>query len=309
MIWSLLVLADPCRLRERRVYFMLMKDQKPEKSLKNLRLRNEVLDSLIPYGAEHVFRRPKPDVCWIEDGQIDLLESPFLDVFPLVDPHLFLSFLRLGARRGGEYKDPSESRIKKWVEKYGLPAKRLQPGAQRSTSEKVTDLYVETLSMSVEQFRREVRDAWELWTIHKEVWAEDAEAIMDRVRTPRSRWDRDLAEGFDSRDHKDRRTVARALYKPPGTAEIGTAQAVLDEIATAQIADVRPRVYSSDLSWWCPDLLSAMYLQFALLRMGDRPKRICANCGTLFPLTRKDKDYCDETCYRTAYNHRSNNTI
>ena len=35
--------------------------------------------------------------------------------------------------------------------------------------------------------------------------------------------------------------------------------------------------------------------------MGNRPKRICDNCGTLFPLTREDKDHCDERCYRTAY--------
>jgi len=28
------------------------------------------------------------------------------------------------------------------------------------------------------------------------------------------------------------------------------------------------------------------------------------NCGTLFPLTRKDKEYCNELCYRTAYNYR-----
>ena len=66
---------------------------------------------------------------------------------------------------------------------------------------------------------------------------------------------------------------------------------------------MRTRVAYSDLSWSCDDLRSAMYLQFALLRTGDRPKRECGNCGMLFPLTRKDKGYCDESCYRTAYNH------
>src|SRR5215207_3130896 len=142
--------------------------QKPEKNLKKFRLRNKALDSLIPFDAEHVFRRPKPDICWIENGQINLLEHPLLDVFPLVDPNLFLSFVRLGARRGGEYRDPSEYRIKKWVEKYGLPAKRL-PG-RRTSEGRIVDLSVERISMSVEQFRREVSDAWELWTIHKEVW-------------------------------------------------------------------------------------------------------------------------------------------
>jgi hypothetical protein len=109
-------------------------------------------------------------------------------------------------------------------------------------------------------------------------------------------------------DHKHRLIIARTYYKPLSTAVINTAHAVLDEIATEQIRDVRPRVYYSDLSWSCPDLLSALYLQFALLRMGDRPKRICKNCGTLFLLTRDDKYHCDETCYRTAYNYRDANT-
>jgi hypothetical protein len=279
-------------------------EQKHEKNMKKIRLRNKALDSLIPFDAENVFRRPSPDMCWIDDGRINVLDHPLFDVCPLVDPNLFLSFVRLGARRGGEYKHPSENRIKKWVEKYGLPMKNLPA---RDTPETGISLSVEKNSMPVEQFRREVRNAWELWTIHKEVWSEDFEAIMERVKTPRSRWDRELVEGFDSRDHGDRRTVARILYKPPSTAIIDTAHAVLDEIATTQIADVRPRVLS-ELSWWCPDLPSALYLQFALLRMGDRPKRECKNCGTLFVLTRDDKYHCDETCYRTAYNHRNDDT-
>lgn len=266
-----------------------------------MRFRNKVLDSLIPLDAEHVFRRPAPEVCWIEDGHIKLLESDWTDVFPLVDSNLFLSFVKLGARRGGEYKNPSEKRIKKWVEKYGLPAKTL-PLPKRGTP-------VTSISMSVEQFRQEVRDAWELWTIHKVVWAQDVESILNRVKAPRCRWDHALAVSLDSNDHDYRVFVARTLYEPLGTAVIGTAHAALDEIATEQIKEVSPRVYNSDLSWSCPHLLSALYLQFALLRMGDRPKRICGNCGTLFPLTRDDKYHCDETCYRTAYNHRDTGTI
>lgn len=253
-----------------------------------------MLDSLIPLDAEHVFRRHKPEVCWIENGCVKLMESRIFEVFPLIDANLFLSFVRLGARRGGEYKDPSDNRIKKWVEKYGLPAKQLP---KRGKSSRV-------VHMPVEQFRQEVRDAWDLWTIQKEVWAEDAEAISSRVRAPRCTWDRELAIGLELTEHKYRRIIARTWHKPPSTAVIDTAHAVLDEIATEQIKEVRPRVFYSDLSWSCPDLLSALYLQFALLRMGDRPKRICANCGTLFPLTRDDKYHCDATCYRTAYNHR-----
>ena len=94
---------------------------------------------------------------------------------------------------------------------------------------------------------------------------------------PFLRWDHALAVGFDTADHRHRRAVARTLYQPPSTAVINTTHAVLDELATESVKDVRPRVYCSELTWSCDDLLSAVYLQFALLRMGDRPKR---NAGT-----------------------------
>jgi hypothetical protein len=263
-----------------------------------LRARSKVLDGLIPLDAEHVFRRAKPWSCRIKDERIELEEWWFQNVIPLRDPNFFLSFVRLGARRGGEYKKPSHARITKWVRKFGLPAKDL---AKRGTREN-------PVSMSVEQFRQEVREAWDLWTIHKEAYSEDAEAIIGRSKAPRCNWDYDLAAGLELATHKERLAVAYALREPLTTAVIGTAHAILDEIATEKIKDVRPRVYYSDLSWECPDLLTALYLQFALLRMGDRPNRICENCGTLFPLTRNDKYYCDETCYRTAYNHRNADT-
>src|SRR5215211_6749432 len=201
-------------------------EQKPEKNMKKVRLRNKALDSLIPFDAKNVFRRPSPDMCWIDEGRIDVLDHPIFDVCPLLDPNLFLSFVRLGARRGGEYKHPSENRIKKWVEKYGLPKKNLP--TRDMPEPEIISLSVTKNSMPVEQFRRGVRDAWELWTIHKEVWSEDSEAIMERVKTPRSRWDRELVEGFESRDHRDRRKVARILYRAPSTAIIGTAHDVLD---------------------------------------------------------------------------------
>jgi hypothetical protein len=264
-----------------------------------VRARSKVLDGLIPLDAEHVFRRKKPWSCRIKEGRIELEELWFQNVIPLRDPNFFLSFVRLGAQRGGEFKVPTFARILKWVRKFGLPAKDL---AKRGTREN-------PVSMSVEQFRQEVRSAWDLWTIHKEAWSEDVEALSNRVKNPSCRWDYYLAVDSEMSDHKHRIIIARTFRKPLSTAIIGTAHAALDEIATERIRDVRPRVYDSDLSWSCPDLLSALYLQFALLQMGDRPKRICENCGTLFPLTRDDKYHCDETCYRTAYNHRNDATV
>jgi hypothetical protein len=270
-----------------------MADQSPEKNLKTLRPRRNALDGLIPVDAENVFRRFMPVQCVIKDESILLTESSMLSVTPLQDPNFFLSFVRLGARRGGEYRDPTEARIRKWVEIYGLPAKRLP---KRGTPEA-------PVSMPVEKFRREVRNAWELWAIYKEIWAADAEAIEGRAQAPHSRWDPELAEGLESSDYRLARSVMSARQ-----AVLRTARDVLDKIASAQIADVRSRVHMSNFTWECRDLYSALYLQFAWLITGERPKRICQNCGTIFPLSRKDKYYCDETCYRTAYNHRGDNS-
>lgn len=138
-----------------------------------------------------------------------------------------------------------------------------------------------------------------MWTIYKEVWAENATAVRGRIKDPRSRWDKELVIGFDSLDYKTLRSI-----QPAKTAALLIARRIVEEIIASRIADVRPGIRDSELSWWCPDLISALYLQCALLIAGDRPKRVCDNCGTLFPLTRPDKYHCDERCYRTAYNHR-----
>jgi hypothetical protein len=57
---------------------------------------------------------------------------------------------------------------------------------------------------------------------------------------------------------------------------------------------VKAPIYTPVQSWSCPDLLSAVYLQFYLWMIKAWPMRICANerCSTPFPATRTDKIYC-----------------
>lgn len=57
-----------------------------------------------------------------------------------------------------------------------------------------------------------------------------------------------------------------------------------------------PIAYAQSFS--CPDLLSAMYLQFYFFMTGALPRRVCANknCRTIFELTRKDRVYCSTGC-------------
>jgi len=58
--------------------------------------------------------------------------------------------------------------------------------------------------------------------------------------------------------------------------------------------------------WTCPDLLSAMYLQFYLLITDAEPMRRCQNpaCGKPFPATRKNKRFCNDTCRSNARHYR-----
>jgi hypothetical protein len=65
-------------------------------------------------------------------------------------------------------------------------------------------------------------------------------------------------------------------------------------------------IYAPVQSWSCPDLLSAIYLQFYVWMTGAWSMRYCENrnCGLPFPATRTDKRYCTDTCRSAARNHR-----
>ncbi len=64
--------------------------------------------------------------------------------------------------------------------------------------------------------------------------------------------------------------------------------------------------YSLTQEWSSPDLLSGLYLQFYLMIFKDRLMRRCKNraCGLPFPLTRKDKWHCNDSCRSNARHHR-----
>ena len=64
--------------------------------------------------------------------------------------------------------------------------------------------------------------------------------------------------------------------------------------------------YKVPRSWYCPDLLSTMYLQFYLVITDFEPLRRCQNpaCGLPFPATRKNKRFCNATCRSNARNYR-----
>jgi hypothetical protein len=67
-----------------------------------------------------------------------------------------------------------------------------------------------------------------------------------------------------------------------------------------------PKTYRLQPSWSCSDLLGSIYLQFFLWVSGNKPVRICENerCRMPFPLTRKDKRFCSDSCAGGARYHR-----
>jgi hypothetical protein len=69
---------------------------------------------------------------------------------------------------------------------------------------------------------------------------------------------------------------------------------------------VKAPVYTPVQSWNCPDLLSAVYLQFYLWMIKAWPMHICAyeRCSMPFPATRTDKIYCTDTCRSAARDRR-----
>ncbi len=63
------------------------------------------------------------------------------------------------------------------------------------------------------------------------------------------------------------------------------------------IADVYPVFGIRErLNLRCPDLITAMYFQFAALVDGKRPSAICKGCGKIFPQRRRDQKVCNATC-------------
>ncbi len=64
--------------------------------------------------------------------------------------------------------------------------------------------------------------------------------------------------------------------------------------------------YVPPRSWECPDLLSAIYLQFYLFVTSDKPARYCENpaCGMPLLVTRKNKRFCNASCRSNARHYR-----
>lgn len=249
---------------------------------------------------------------------------------PLEDPGLFLSFAALGQRG-----DPAQPSILNWTRKYGLLTSDLRqwnlPIDDRFRVLSLDERVVQK-EMRVEDFLTEVRCANQLLNLYADIKAPHLDNITKTFTTPPS------SQAYSRRTVIDRLQEAywnsrggRGFAKQLAQGEdplgprywLGAAQEVLQEAIFYLMKDVR--LEAMDLYWpidddteeedpdfrgfyrfvTCPDLLSAVYLQFYLMVTGNKPMRRCKVCGQPFPLTKSNKYVCNATCRSNARHQRN----
>lgn len=311
--------------------------KKPCKGVQDLRIRKEEFDELL----SPVELRSDTVCLWaatppyiVIGGSISPKEAgkaSKADVyFPLSDSNLFLSFARLGSRGA-----PSEDSILKWVSRYGLLRGRDRvryPAAEDRGANIETEERIVQFPAEVSDFRREVRQASQLLRLYADLRFRDHDAMarwfLDPlpVRAPAeltmierhlSSWRTSFEyEGVEWMLAKGVTTRLREGEVLLGTAAGYFFDALAHTVADAKLSLTRfpapaqeklPELPRARRTLRCPDLLSAIYLQFYLFVTNDTPMRHCENpaCGMPFPATRKDKRHCNATCRSNARHHRS----
>jgi len=241
---------------------------------------------------------------------------------PLEDPDLFLSFSRLGAQG-----QPSDASILRWVEKYGL----LTRGDENQG--------VNQMPMTVYEFGNEVQCARELAALYIDIREGNSAAIRARF-VGKGKYGKtqfhaanDVGEHFaevqegadfwrslEPADHPNHlkagaaafENILESLIEDDVPFQKGVSLQILsDEITRTdegplQLHSWEPHEpYRPVLSWRCPDLRSAIYLQFALMVTGGQPWRKCANpnCRSPFPAKPSNKKFCKAGCRSTGRNY------
>jgi hypothetical protein len=263
---------------------------------------------------------------------------------PLRDPDLFLSFARLGAH--GEPSVSSIMRWVSKYGLLTLGGDRqlgyyhFRDFGQTWLEDGVGWEVPEQDAITVDAFRAEVSKAYELLTVYTEINSRDAEAIRTRAAWPKSSLDQHLGTLLPTQ-HEDSPHANYVRYVFVGDwdmseddADLYMALSVLTAHATTLVSDVQPHMRFTEpdmiimapeghmflnlkspnsvrapkvsLSWRCPSLLSAIYMQFCLLLADSRPMRRCENpaCGMPFPINRKGKRFCNSTCRSNARHYR-----
>lgn len=178
--------------------------------------------------------------------------------------------------------------------------------------------------MKLAEFKKETTRARGLLDLYAELQSRDIEAIEARVANPKTTIDESLG---NHPEWSGLRGAALEAYESLGGRpgyewNLWVATKVLADELTEAASGIRLRAtlrdsiqgltystpfgeqdlffkppYALGSTWYCPDLLSVLYLQFYLLITEQKPTRRCENpaCLMPFPVTRKNKRFCNST--------------
>ncbi len=239
----------------------------------------------------------------IEGDKIVIIRRQYRYTYPLKDPELFSSFAHLGS-----YKNLTPKRILRWVNKYGLLKRKDE--TKRAPYDRTTK-ELNQAPMTLTDFRAEADQAYSASRLYYDLKWGGVESLKERLvdlkenrskrTSPLSQLDEWLIDRWEEK-----------LYEPGADffTQLFT-RVELQKLVGEKISDVRlgflmdnslaeppiqPPYYTPRQTWYCPDLLSAIYLQFYLMIIGALPMRLCDHCKTPFPLTRTDKRFCNPSC-------------
>lgn len=264
---------------------------------KIVRIRKEHFEGLLdPEEARDIFASPLVETCRIVLGitqvEIRVKESRIFAPRVLEEhPDMFLSFARLGGN-----VEPREDSIRRWIWKYGLPR---SSGVRQGRFGKERYMFLE-------DFKEEARAAHRLLKLYAEIRGQDTAAINARAENPQTSLDEALKAAFSSLKH---RTLLSVGAYDIDEVTLFTSLGVLTKAVNEKSERLqRPlKALSASMvieTWYCPDLLTAMYLQLRLLIEDRRPMRYCNFCGAPFPY-RGNKFYCNSTCRSRARHQRN----
>jgi hypothetical protein len=167
--------------------------------------------------------------------------------------------------------------------------------------------------ISLDDFRTEVSNAHSALGLYKVLRERDVSELRARVEAAREK-EKEAHVVFSEVD-KGLADIGNTVLTTQWTMTLVFRAAMILELFVKQkVASVRlgfsdpvdrpvkAPVYTPIQSWNCPDLLSAVYLQFYLWMIKAWPMHICAyeRCSTPFPATRKDKIFCSDNCRSAA---------
>lgn len=303
---------------------------------KKTRIKNKELEDLVDvFEGAYMFVRPRPETVGIENDCIRVSYDAWRTVKPLTHSDLFTSFAKLAA-----HGKPSEAKIRSWVGRFGLPVWGSRPEPDGVVPAGKIPRY-KPMSMKVDDFRKEVEHAHDLLDLYLTIRGRDATVIRSMVWRLRrnlgeaSALDQEFLEKFRANTHSlllaetadKRRSSFREAF-PVNRGEPGirgtmarhrefvnmitvlAAQSALGEITTNRVSKVELRAgvqrgEGLTPSWHCPDLLSAIYLQFYLLVTKSKPIRLCKNppCRQPFVPNSGKHIYCSDSCRSNARNY------